>query len=89
MTSLSSADWHDGLERSIEAVARFGAEVRRVRESLGWSQERLAAQADLNRSYMGEVERGVVTPSLATAAKLAVALQVPLWQLVMQCEKAG
>ena len=36
----------------------FGLAVRQSREALGWSQEQLAARADLNRSYVGEVERG-------------------------------
>ncbi len=52
----------------------FGRVVREARERNGWSQERLAEAADLNRSYLGEVERGVVSPSLSTIAKLAVAL---------------
>lgn len=70
------------------AIGRFGAVVRRLREGRGWSQERLAGRAELNRSYMGEIERGVVMPSLATAAKLAAALEVPLWQLLQRCEHA-
>jgi XRE family transcriptional regulator, regulator of sulfur utilization len=53
---------------------RFGLTVRQLREARGWSQERLASRADLNRSYMGEIERAAVMPSLATAAKLASAL---------------
>jgi len=65
---------------------RFGLEVRRRRLALGWSQERLAGAADLNRSYMGEIERGSVTPSLETAAKLARALGVPLWELIYRSE---
>jgi XRE family transcriptional regulator, regulator of sulfur utilization len=65
---------------------RFGLVVRRLREARGWSQERLAGHAELNRSYMGEIERATVMPSLATAAKLAQALEVPLSQLISQCE---
>lgn len=67
---------------------RFGLEVRRRRQALGWSQERLAGAADLNRSYMGEIERGAVTASLETAQKLAQALQVPLSELISRCEQA-
>ena len=66
---------------------RFGAVVRTLREARGWSQERLAHRAELNRSYMGEVERAAVMPSLATAAKLAQALDVPLSQLISRCEE--
>ena len=65
---------------------RFGLAVRRLREQRRWSQERLAAEAELNRSYLGEVERGSVAPSLTTAAKLAQALDVRLADLVSQCE---
>lgn len=64
----------------------FGRAVRQLRQARGWSQERLAHRAELNRSYMGEVERAAVMPSLATAAKLAQALEVPLSHLISQCE---
>jgi len=69
--------------------ARFGRRVRELREARGWSQERLAGRAELNRSYMGEVERAAVMPSLATAAKLARALDIPLSTLLSQCEEPG
>ena len=65
---------------------RFGTTVRQLREARGWSQERLAGRAALNRSYMGEVERAAVMPSLATAAKLAQALELPLSELIARCE---
>jgi transcriptional regulator with XRE-family HTH domain len=65
---------------------RFGTVVRQLRESRGWSQERLAGHAELNRSYMGEIERATAMPSLATAAKLAQALDVPLSELISRCE---
>ncbi|WP_085316580.1 helix-turn-helix domain-containing protein [Derxia lacustris] len=64
----------------------FGLVVRRLREARGWSQEALANRAELNRSYMGEIERATVMPSLATASKLAVALGLPLSELIAQCE---
>ena len=65
---------------------RFGSVVRQSREARGWSQERLAGRAELNRSYMGEIERATAMPSLATAAKLAQALEVPLSELISRCE---
>lgn len=67
--------------------ARFGVAIRRFREARGWSQERLAGRADLNRSYMGEIERATAMPSLATAAKLAHALDMPLSELIALCER--
>ena len=65
---------------------RFGAVIRQLRKSHGWSQERLAADACLNRSYMGEIERARAIPTLATAEKLARALKVPLSDLISRCE---
>lgn len=66
---------------------RFGQVIRRAREARGWSQEALAGQADLNRSYLGEIERGDVVPSLNTMAKLAGALDIKLSELIARCEE--
>jgi XRE family transcriptional regulator, regulator of sulfur utilization len=68
---------------------RFGKTVRELRAARGWSQELLASRAELNRSYMGEIERGAAMPSLATAAKLADALELPLSHLISRCEAQG
>ena len=69
------------------ACGRFGSVIRQLRESRGWSQERLAGTASLNRSYMGEIERATAMPSLATAEKLALALDVALSDLILRCER--
>jgi transcriptional regulator with XRE-family HTH domain len=69
--------------------SRFGLAVRRAREQFGWSQEVLADKAGLNRSYLGEIERGGAMPSLATIAKLAAALETQMSQLIAQCDKAS
>lgn len=57
-------------------VRGFGKGVRSLRESHSWSQEQLAEQAALNRSYLGEIERGEVSASLVTIAKLARAFKI-------------
>jgi transcriptional regulator with XRE-family HTH domain len=54
--------------------SRFGLCVRKLRKAKGWTQEILAEHADLNRSYVGEIERGSVVSSLYTIIKLARAL---------------
>lgn len=64
----------------------FGLSVRYLREDRGWSQEVLAEHADLNRSYIGEIERGLVTPSLATTEKIARALGIRLSELIEHAE---
>jgi ribosome-binding protein aMBF1 (putative translation factor) len=76
-------------EPMSDVGARFGATVRRLREERGWSQEYLAELAALNRSYMGEVERAVATPSLTVAERLARALELRLSALIARCESAA
>jgi transcriptional regulator with XRE-family HTH domain len=52
--------------------------VRQLREIKGWSQERLAAEAQLHATYLSGVERGKRNISLENIAKLAKALEVPI-----------
>lgn len=66
----------------------FGLAIRRLREARGWSQERLAEAADMNRSYIGEVERGAAIPSLVTIDKLAAALGTSASGVLAHCESA-
>jgi len=47
----------------------------------GWSQERLAEQADLDRSYIAGIEVGARNPSLKALERLAGALSVRLSEL--------
>lgn len=65
----------------------FGLAVRQLRESHYWSQEILAERADLNRSYIGEIERGKSIPSLVTMDKLASAFSVSMADLLYRCEQ--
>ena len=74
-----------GSEASLD-VQVFGREVRNLRTAQGWSQERLAEVADLNRTYVGEIERGSAIPSIHSASKLANALGVRLSALLQRCE---
>ncbi|WP_144114167.1 helix-turn-helix domain-containing protein [Paraburkholderia sp. BCC1886] len=69
-------------------VREFGAAVRRARENLGWSQEQLAEFAGLNRSYVGEVERGSAIASIVTVDKLARAFNVPIESLLSPATNA-
>jgi transcriptional regulator with XRE-family HTH domain len=66
---------------------RFAQHIRTLRRARGWSQEQLAEKADLNRSYVGEIERGLAQPSLLTAEKIAQALELELSTLLADCER--
>jgi transcriptional regulator with XRE-family HTH domain len=52
-----------------------GRNVRRLREEAGLSQEKLALEADLDRTYVSGVERGVRNPTVTVVARIAKALK--------------
>jgi transcriptional regulator with XRE-family HTH domain len=54
----------------------FAANLRRLRHAKGISQEELAHQAGINRSYMSRLEKGASYPGLEIIAKLATVLEV-------------
>jgi transcriptional regulator with XRE-family HTH domain len=54
----------------------FAANLRRLRHAKGISQEDLAHEAGVNRSYMSKLEKGVSYPGLEIIAKLATVLEV-------------
>jgi len=55
-----------------------GLNVRKIREDKGLSQEKLAALADLHRTYIGQIERGEKNIGLRNLEKIARALEVDI-----------
>ena len=55
-------------DANLEAL---GEQIRGVRKSKGLSQEQLAFQADVDRSYMGGIERGTRNVSFLSLVKIA------------------
>jgi len=60
---------------------RFGERVRELRRQRGLSQESLALACDLDRTYVGGVERGERNISLINIHKIAQALGVKTKEL--------
>ena len=54
----------------------FAANLRRFRHARGQSQEDLAYEAGVNRTYMSKLEKGASYPGLEIIGKLAVVLEV-------------
>jgi transcriptional regulator with XRE-family HTH domain len=60
----------------MESYRRIlGRNVRTARKALGWSQEQLAFETDIDRTYISGIERGVRNPSLDMLVKLAKTLK--------------
>jgi len=70
----------EGTDMSI--TEHFGATVRRTRKTLNLSQEELAYIAGINRSHMGQIERGTKSASLRTIDRIAKALHCSPAQLL-------
>jgi transcriptional regulator with XRE-family HTH domain len=66
----------------MEIRERLSLNMRRLRQSKGWSQEEFAHQAGLHRTYVSDLERGARNPTITVVDKLAVALGVPVGDLL-------
>ena len=67
-------------------LRKVGLNIRRHRESMGWSQEEFAFQTDLHRNYVGGVERGERNISTLNLIKVAKALGVPVGDFFLSLE---
>lgn len=66
----------------MDIQGRLARNVRRRREDLGWSQEDLAYEADLHRTYVSGIERKVRNPTLLILERLAKALKTSASALI-------
>jgi transcriptional regulator with XRE-family HTH domain len=60
---------------------KIGKMIRQIRREKDISQEKLAFDANLNRAYVGYIERGERHPTIATIYKISLALKTPLYKL--------
>jgi transcriptional regulator with XRE-family HTH domain len=65
----------------MEARVLVGWNVRRIRVSKGVSQERLAFDANVDRSYLGGLERGEHNPTVDVLERIANVLDISLQDL--------
>ena len=68
--------------KTDERIIAFGKRIRDVRRSKGISQEVLAEMADIDRSYMGNIERGEKNVTLKKAYDICDALDIDIKDLV-------
>lgn len=65
-----------------ERMIAFGKRVREVRRNKGISQEKLAELAGIDRSYMGNIERGEKNITLKKAYEVCDALEIDIKDLI-------
>ncbi|HEY6897719.1 MAG TPA: helix-turn-helix transcriptional regulator [Rhodocyclaceae bacterium] len=67
-----------GIESARTTLSR---NIRMLRAEKGWSQEALAMEAGLHRTFVAHVERGARNISLSNIERIALALRVPVSRL--------
>ena len=66
----------------MDICALVGRNVRRHRQTAGLTQEALAFRANLDRTYLSDIERGIRNPSLLMMQDLATALGIDVIDLL-------
>lgn len=64
-------------------LKQLGQRVQGLRKSYGWSQQQLAKNSGLDRTYISAVEHGKQNLTIGAISKLSKALQVPITHLLM------
>lgn len=62
----------------MDIKIKFGNQVRKLRLERGFSQEKLANEADLDRTYIPSIEKGQRNVSITVVEKIAKALDVSI-----------
>jgi transcriptional regulator with XRE-family HTH domain len=60
----------------MDVVQLLGKNVRHYRKLRGMTQEQLALEVEMERSYVSDLERGVRNPSVKALGRLAEALGI-------------
>ena len=66
---------------------KFGLVVRELRIQKGVSQEHLALDAGIDRTYVGHIEKGDRNVSIEVVEKIAKYFQIPISELFRMVEK--
>jgi transcriptional regulator with XRE-family HTH domain len=74
-----------GFEKTQAVLAK---NVRELREAKGLSQEMLALESEVDRTYVSQIERGACNPSLRVLHQIASVLKVPMADLHRVSERS-
>jgi transcriptional regulator with XRE-family HTH domain len=77
------------VKKSKRAAKVFGKQVRLFRRQKRWSQEKLAAEAGIDKAYLGRVERGETNIGIENIAKIAESLGIEIANLFRVEHRTG
>jgi transcriptional regulator with XRE-family HTH domain len=67
---------------------RLALNIKIARKTAKMSQEALALNADVDRTYVSQLERGIANPSLLILSRLADILQIDVLDLLARSTEA-
>jgi len=67
----------------MDVGQRVGANIKRMRDEQGISQEELADRAGVHRTFISQIERAVKNPTVQSLDRIAKGLGVPLTEIVV------
>lgn len=70
------------MKKKTDINIKFGKHLASLRKEKRWSQEELSFKVELNRTYIGDLERGEKCPSLETLIKIAKGFEISLQELL-------
>lgn len=82
------ADISDSLQKA-DPLFQFGRRLVALRQEREWSQEKLALESGLARSYLSEVERGIRNIALLNICRLAETLGLEPSELLKWHQNSG
>ena len=74
-------------EHTLTIEENFQEVLKEIRKEKGFSQEKLAAECELDRTYISMIERGVSSPTLSKLVKISAVLGVNLSEIFKRCER--
>ncbi len=69
-------------KRQHPSLVKLGSAIRSIRKEQGLSQEKLALHAEIDRSYIGRIERGDNNVAFLTLERVAAALDISVEELL-------
>ena len=70
------------ISRDIKVLKQLGKRVKKARVEVGISQEELAWQCEIDRTYISKIERGIANPSFLVLVKIAEVLKVRITTII-------
>lgn len=77
----------DGGSKMQDIKKTIGNNLRYIRFQKGLSQEKFYEQFNLNPKYLASIERGEINMGVEFLANLAIALEVPITELILEDTK--